>query len=287
VAGDPARTLPDAFPSQPARPSELWAQLRALALGRAGRYRESLRQAERLDTTKDPRSAEILATALADTGQMARAAALPDLDEWLALGLLHLDVNDASLAALAKGVGPRAAPAAEVLAGRRLGNGDWLAGARILDAAAPAQARYWREAARRAADRTPAGRLVLARWLLENEGRLFLANYGFPDRSLNARLDTGLSKPQFARLSDWLLRGGERQRALEAYGAALAAMDPAAPEAAETLKEADRLYNRLLDWDTVTSGTYNRLLSETPAARRIRAFGKAVRARLAPGPSPP
>ncbi|WP_295587289.1 hypothetical protein [uncultured Lamprocystis sp.] len=272
AASDPGRGLPDAFPSQPARPSELWAQLRTLALIRVGRHPAALRQAERLDPTEDPRSADVLATALVDTGQVIRAATLPALDQSIAAYLLRVAADDTSLAALAKGDGPRAALAAEALACRRLGDGDWAAGARVLDAAAPApaQAALWRAAGRYAADRTPAGRLALARWLLGQEGKLFLP---VPARGNSNPGDPEPPKAQQARLDEWARRCGERQRALDAYGAALAGLDPGAPEAVAALAEADRLYNKLLRWDP--------LFSEGRAARQIRAAGKGIRAQPA------
>ena len=118
-------------------------------------------------------SAAIQATALVGVGQTTRAAALPALDEDTAAYLLHVTADDADLATMAKRGGPRAAVAAEALAGRRLGKGDWAAGARVLDAADPERAARWREAGRQAADHSPAGRLALAEWLLERRGELF------------------------------------------------------------------------------------------------------------------
>jgi hypothetical protein len=214
-------SLPGAFPVQPARPSELWAQLRTLVLKRAGRLPEALHQAELLDAQQDPRSAAILAGLLAETGQATRAAALGALDEDTAVYLLQVVADDAPLAAMARGGGPRAALAAEALAGRRLGNGDWVAGARVLDSAIPERATLWREAAKRAVDRSAAGHLALAHWLLDHRGELFRANDPGMSRGLKGLLDSDLPKDQRERLVAWLLRGGEEQQALNTYGTAL------------------------------------------------------------------
>ncbi|WP_295455424.1 hypothetical protein [uncultured Thiodictyon sp.] len=270
--------LPAEFPAEPAKPSERWAQLRTLALGRAGRHPEALHQAELLDATSDHRSAAILATALVDVGQTTRAAILPALDEDTARFLLHVAVDDANLAAIARAAGPRAAVAAQALAERRLGQGHWAAGARVLDRADPQRAARWREAGRRAANRTPAGHLSLASWLLERQGELFPAYDTDISRGLKGLLGTELPPKQRQRLADWLLGSGERQRALDAYGAALRGLDPG-PQAAAALAEADRLYNILLNWDHAESEDYAKLLAASPAAQQIRAAGKALHAR--------
>ena len=270
-------TLPGAFPVQAARPSELWAQLRTLALKRAGRHPDALHQAELLDAQRDPRSAAILAGLLAETGQATRAAALGAVDEDTAVYLLHVVADDAPLAAMARGAGPRAALAAEALACRRLGSGDWDAGARALDAAIPERAALWREAAKRVADLSAAGRLALARWLLECRGELFRANDPGMSRGLKGLLDSVLPDDQRVRLVAWLLHCGEEQQALNAYGAALERLNPRGREAADALREADRLYNRLLNWDVSQSETFAGLLAATPAAKQIRVAGKLIR----------
>ncbi|WP_295393045.1 hypothetical protein [uncultured Thiodictyon sp.] len=268
-------TLPAGFPAEPAKPSERWAQLRTLALGRAGRHAEALRQAGRLDAAGDPRSAAILATALVDAGQATRAATLPALDEDTANFLLHVAVADQNLQTTARGAGPRAAVAAQALAERRLGQGQWAAGACVLERTDPQRAARWREAGRRAANRTPAGQLALAAWLLERPGELFPAYGTDMSRGLKGLLGTPLPPDQQQRLADWLLGAGERQRALDAYGAALHRLEPG-PPAAAALAEADQLYNTLLNWDYAQSESYAKLLAASPAARQIRAAGKAL-----------
>ena len=270
-------SLPAAFPAQPARPSELWAQLRTLALKQAGRHTEALRQAELLDAGHDARSAALLAGLLVEVGQTTRAAALQALDEDTAVYLLEVVADDAPLAAMASGGGPRAALAAEALAGRRLGNGDWVAGARVLDSAIPERATLWREAAKRAADRSAAGQLALAHWLLDHRGELFRATDPGMSRGLKGLLDSDLPKDQRERLVAWLLHGGEEQQALDSYGTALERLNPRGREAANALREADRLYNRLINWDVSQSEAFAGLLAATPAATQIRTAGKAIR----------
>jgi hypothetical protein len=274
---DGGPSLPSAFPVQAALPSELWAQLRALALKRAGRLPEALHQAELLDAQQDPRSAAILAGLLAEAGQATRAAALGALDEDTAVYLLYVVADDAPLAAMARGSGPRAALAAEALACRRLGSRDWVAGARALDSSIPERAALWREAAKRVADSSAAGRLALARWLLDARGALFRANDPGMSRGLKGLLDSDLPEDRRARLVAWLLRCGEEEQALNAYGAALERLNPRGREAADALREADRLYNRLLNWDVSQSETFAGLLAATAAAKQIRAAGRLIR----------
>ena len=134
---------------------------------RAGRLPEALHRAELLDPQHGPRSATILAGLLAEAGQATRAAALGTRGEDNSVYLLQGVADDAPLAAKARGAEPRAALVAEAPACRRLGSGDWDAGARALDGAIPERAATWREAAKRAADRSAAGRLSLAQWLLD------------------------------------------------------------------------------------------------------------------------
>ena len=271
------QTLPDGFPTRAAKPSELWAQLRTLALAHAGRHPEGLRQAELLDAQQDPRSAAILAGLLVDAGQATRAAALPALDEGTAVYLLHVAANDAPLATMASGGGPRAALAADALADRRLGNGDWAAGA-------PGPGGHRARARRTVAGggqagfrphpgRAPGPGTVAARSL----GGTVPAQWSRQRPRLLGATRHPVARPQRARLVDWQLRGTEAHRALEAYGAALANMDPRGPATA-ALKEADRLYNQLIDQNAGEFDPYNQLLSGSRAARQIRAAGKAIRA---------
>jgi len=229
----------------------------------------------------NPRSAPILATALVEVGQATRAAALPALDEHTAAYLLHVSADDRALAAMAGADGPRAALAAQALAERRLGRDDWAAGALVLTPSDPERATRWREAARRAADRTPPGRLALAEWLLARHGEIFPPDDAAGSRGLKLLLDTELPAAQRERLAAWLLGGGERQRALDAYAAALKGLTPEDPQAAAVLTAADGLYNTLLNWDAAGSAAYEKLLAASPAARRIRAAGRALRARPA------
>lgn len=280
IAEGNAKTLPESFPATAARPTELWAQLRTLALIHAGRQREALEQAALLDTAKDAPSAAIAATALVEAGDVAGAIELAALDADTAVYLLQVVADDATLEGLVARGGPRAAPAADALALRRLGpEGDWERGARVLAGVAPQRAALWRQAAELSRARTPSGQLELATWLLAREGKLFPPRGSETWRGLEELLDAPLAPVEHARLGAWLLRGGEREWALDAYGVALAGLAPTSATARKTLADADALYNRLLNWNYAQSQSYARLLAGTPAARRIRSAGKAIRSR--------
>jgi hypothetical protein len=203
---------------------------------------------------------------------------LPALDGDTALYMLNVVADDAGLADMAKGGGPRASLAATALAARKLGNGDWSASARTLATIDPERAALWREAAKRSADRSPAGQIALAVWLESQRGNLFPELDPGMSRGLKALLDTDLPSVRRERLTDWLLHGGERERALASVATALDELSPRDARALAALAQADRLYNRLLNWDVSGSATYARLLAETPAARRIREAGKRIRA---------
>lgn len=77
--------------------------------------------------------------------------------------------------------------------------------------------------------------------------------------------------PWAVNLQEWLML------ALAADGAALKRLNPRGREAADALREADRLYNRLLNWDVSQSATFAGLLAATPADKQIRVAGKAIR----------
>jgi hypothetical protein len=268
--------LPKDFPSEPAKPSELWGQLRALVLEHTGKTQEALRQAGLLDTAANTDSASIAATALVEAGDIRGAVALPALDRDTAVYLLQIKADDRTLADM---TAHGSVLAADTLALRRLGaKGRWGEGAEVLAAAAPERAASWREAAERSQGRAPAQRLALARWLLEHEGALFPQRSSETWRGVKRLLDTPLSGVERDRLVGWLLRGGEREWALQAYSLALKDLKPESEEARGALREADALYNRLLNWDYALSESYERLLASSPAAERIRLAGKRIRA---------
>lgn len=268
--------LPEGFPAETGKPTELWGQLRALILEQTGRTEDALRQARVLASATDADSASIAATALVQAGDIQSAVALPALDQDTAVYLLQVKADDQILTAMSQ---QGSARAAEALALRRLGaDGSWSEGARVLAAAAPKRAALWREAARRSQGRSPAQRLALAEWLLEHEGELFPPRPSETWRGVKRLLDTPLNSKEHARLVGWLLRGGEREWALEAYSLALKDLKPKSEAARKALREADALYNRLLNWDYALSESYERLLASTAAAKRIRHAGKLIRA---------
>ena len=200
--------------------------MRTLVLKQAGRHPEALHQAELLDAQQDPRSAAILAGLLVEAGQATRAAALAALDEDTAVYLLHVVADDAPLAAMARGAGP--AP--------RWRPRPWPAGAWATGTGPPGPGSWTppRPSAPPSGGRRPSGlqteprrgHLALARWLLDHSGELFLPNGVDSGLGCSGLRDTQLPEPQRARLVDWLLRGTEAHRALEAYGAALANIEP-------------------------------------------------------------
>jgi len=268
--------LPKDFPNEPAKPSELWGQLRALVLEHGGRTQDALRQAGLLDTATNTDSASIAATALVEAGDIRGAVALPALDRDTAVYLLQIKADDLTLADMtAQG----SVLAADALALRRLGaKGRWGEGAQVLAAVAPERAASWSEVAQRSRGRLPSQRLALARWLLEHEGALFPQRSSETWRGIKRLLDTPLSGVQRDRLVGRLLRGGEREWARQAYSLALKDLKPESEETRGVLREADALYNRLLNWDYALSESYEHLLANSPAAERIRRTGKRIRA---------
>jgi len=268
-------TAGDAVPVEARKTDALWMQLHCAALLNAKKFEAALAQAHLLDP-KDRVSTRLWSQAAVQTGHWREAVELDGVDEPARRFLLQVIIPEAELEALARAPGPRRAEAALALAGRRLGDEGWAAGAALLAEPDPKRAAVWTEAARRAGDHTGPGRLAFARWVKNQP--LFATTEAWHARGLKARLSTRTPGEE-ALLTQVLLRTGARERALEAYAQALELLPPKSKEARAALSEADALYNQLLNWDANWAPEYPKWLQASAPAERIRAAGKAIRAK--------
>jgi hypothetical protein len=217
---------------------------------------------------------------------------------------LEVLASDPALASMAQGKGQPgrdklALPARRARALRLLQGDQWQAAADLWAGDESAEAKARRDAAKLAADTTAAGHLRFAKWLRGPQGALL-----FPDseraysRGLKHRLDVlngvmqDVEQPEPAepmpercgmrereQLSYVLLRGGRRERALEQYALALAQPVLSSQQAKATVKEADALYNTLINWDSSWSKSFEPLLAASAPAVQLREAGKRVRAK--------
>jgi hypothetical protein len=272
--------LPENFPSEAAQPDVFWAQMRTAALLAAKDVVGARAQAALLKGQRDVVSARLMAAAAAQAKDWVAVASVPGLPKDERRYVVEVLADDAALETLVKQGGEVASSAALALASRKLGDGDWEAGARVLDPVDAKRAALWREAGRRANDSSPAGRVAFAKWL--QTAALFEAYDTAFSRGLRARLNSVVAQPtvaaegERARLEYCLLRSGARQRALEAYAAAFPSF-PAYEARKPLVKEADALFNALLNWDASDSEAYEALLRASAPVKAILAAGRKTK----------
>jgi hypothetical protein len=287
---------PSDLPGPPRKRSQRWADLHAAALLAAHRDQEALAQAALLDVSADRVAAKLRAAAhmrgcdWVHVAEDARHLGAESLQY-----VLEVLVDEAALRTLQAQAGELAPLAAHALSLRLLGDDQWAAAAEVWQSSHSDEAQAWRDAAQLAADKSLAGSLAFAKWLLGSAGaRIFPDATRAYSRGLKLRLDaldapasplpaaacaSLQERPQLVAL---LLRGGRRERALPLYAAALRELAPNSKQARATLKTADALYNQLLSWDVSSSTAYPKLLAASPSALALREAGKRLRSPAAP-----
>jgi hypothetical protein len=287
-SGDP---LPAWFPSEARAPSELWGQLRLYLLVRHQRWDDAERQLAVLKP--DPTLAPFVGAirlARGDTWGAIRSGLPEDVRTYVIRVLLR----DDELEKLAHtGDDWERAQAADALGVRRGFAGDWRAAAALVRAAQPERAQLWEQCGTLAADKSPAGLLRWARFLVEHRGQIFHPVSGEWYASFNtgwAWSKTMPSRPcgpdaplrpdwseayEVGAISRFLLRN-ERLVALDQYVAYLEReKDPRAR--ATALAEADDDYNHLVNFTVVHPHFWEEVASNGKAVRRLREIGRDVR----------
>lgn len=283
------KPLPVTFPAQAAAPSELWAQLRLMALLQAGQLDAAITQAKLLK----PEAAGDLLRARTHLArrEWVQALAVPKLPEEAKRYLLRVLFDAATLEKLcAEGTAPWRDEACLTLAAREAAKGNWNGGAELLKDAR--RAALWREAGRLASDPSHTGTLAFARFLKAQRGKIFFSASTDWYRSLNYRLSSlkdavkdaakNPANPWSAAEESRAIQGyftdtSEWFYALKAYAAWLKAADPKDRAAAKVLQEADQTYNGLINWDNWNSPFWQEYLEKSEWAVAIREAGKKIR----------
>lgn len=285
------KPLPEAFPARAANPSELWGQLRLMALLQAGRLDEALTQAQSLPSNE---SSDLLrARVFLARGEWTRALAVAKLPDDAKRYLVRVLFDAPTLQGICRGpAGPWREEACLALAARAAAKGDWNGGADFLENS-PRRAKLWREAAGLSADTGPSGLLAFARFMKANSGKVFASVKTEWYRSLNFHLSGLKDRPkgpaakpaadpwspeeESRAIRDYFTANSERFYALKAYAAWLKSADPKNRAAAGVLGEADQTYNGLINWDNWNSPFWQDYLENSEWALAIREAGKKIR----------
>jgi hypothetical protein len=275
--------LPEGYPDTPRSPTALWGQLRLAELAHRGRWQDAIAQAA--VTPPSPDTAQIAFTAHLALGQIAAALQVPELSENERSYVLETLLSDQQLRALLRT--PLAGRAALTLGIRQAAAGHWKRAAAIIAPYDSARAKLWRTAAHLSRGKTAAERLRWARflnaqrrtllWPIDNASGRSLewvcASSKWPNfpasvvRQWTAEFQCEAAQDQQLQDASWL--------ALKAYAAYLSRA-PRSDESLAALREADVLYNWLInhcsgcfDWQTY--------LEKQPATAQVRRAGKRLR----------
>lgn len=293
-----------AIPGEARRPSEQWAQLHTAVLLAQKRNDEALKQARLLEDASFPSRALLTQCLLAQGDWVAALRTMPsqvshgggpsELSEG-ARYLLEVAAPQSALEVVREDASPIGRAATMALVLRRLGEvPDWNVGATWFAKLDPKRSRAYAEAAKLARDESAEGKLRMARWLSKGKSALLfdehsraysrglknrheLLSGGFQREDARPIKDDLQVEGEHARLKQTLLYGGRRQHALALYVEALSKLDASAKQARQALKEADALYNQLLNWDVSENGAYHVLLQQSPVASALREAGKRIR----------
>jgi len=290
------RSLPSRFPQRPAAPTPLWAKLRLLALVEAGNLDGATAQADSTDDSEGDLGAIRVRIHLLrrDWGKaLADSPARDAATAYLVRVLAPPRVVD-SLAAAAGS--PLATDARLTIAARRAAAGDWAGASRSVPASDPEKVRRWARTATLAAGTSRSGRLAFARWMRDQHGRLFFGENTFWLRGLNWRrsaldrdtTDRSAAPPALdprlpwtpaeerAKIDAHLRSSTELYYSLRAYAAWLDGATASTPGLAPVVREADRVYNRLVSWDETNSRFWSAALTQSPEASSIRRAGSLL-----------
>ena len=291
------RSLPSRFPQRPAAPTPLWAKLRLLALLEAGTLDGATAQADSTDDSEGDVGAIRVRIHLLrhDWGKaLADSRAGDASTAYLVRVLAPQPVVDSLAASVAS---PLATDARLTIAGRRAAAGDWAGASRSVPAPDPDKARRWARTATLAADTSRSGRLAFARWMRDQHGRLFFGAETSWLRGLNWRFyaldrdttDRSARPPALDRRLPWtaaderakidahLRSTTELYYSLRAYAQWLDGATRSTPGLVAVVREADQVYNRLVNWDERNSRFWSAALPQSPEARSIRRAGSLLR----------
>ncbi|MEW6531606.1 MAG: hypothetical protein AB1473_12265 [Thermodesulfobacteriota bacterium] len=288
--------LPSLFPKEPGNPSQLWGQLRVVALMKAGKWEDAEKQIFSLPPNEE--QALLAATFHLRRGQPLLAAQVPNVPRLIRLYLVRVIFNDEELRNL-KTQAKNTMLAEETIyeQGVRLTErAKWAEAARLISAVDPARSKLWEEVARLKMDNSDHALLRLARFFRDHRGELFYDRTELWHPTVrgrywhllwNKRRPTGRTEKQVLPWStDRELTGIERHflgnaewwLALQTYVDWLTTAAPS-PQMREVVKEADFCYNRLISPGFWNSAFWSQYLSGHPVVERFRKEGKRARGR--------
>lgn len=279
-------SLLNGFPLTGAAPTHMWARFRVLALARAGRRAEALQHfdAQPTDTVLAPLRAQLLLA----SHRWSDAIAAPLLPFEARQYLLRVMAPDSVVDRISKLSDRKLSLEARLTrAMREAGAGRWSEGAALLPRG-DRRVALWQTAARLSADASGTGKLSFARWLNARHGTLFHGVDRLWYRSLNWRMLTltseGSDSP-WSELLPWTREAEhaaivahastayERSIAIRVYAEWLKASAPGA-ERRRVLREANTMYNWLVNWDNNNSRLFLELMERDGTARAIREAGR-------------
>ncbi len=273
--------LPSAFPATPAAPTETWAKLRLAAVMTDGRAEDAEKQLALL-LPEDPMVAPLRARLRIDRGEWIDAIRTPGLDPDAVRYMIRIAAPEKVATALVDD--PDRAirwEARMTVASRQFAaNGDWNAGATLLEPVDVERAALWRVGGGLAKSASKDGLLAYARFLRSNGGRLFVGN-DYDDVLFYRSLPDSQSPESVA----WLTRSFSTWYALGAYARWLDGVDLAhlkggeLTRARQVLAEADETYNTLLNYGSSDYYAWGAVLPISEPAVTIRRVGKVLRAK--------
>ena len=301
--------LPPLFPKEPRNSTPLWGKLRALALMEAGQWDDAGKQLFSL--SPDGEQAILAAAYHLRRGKTALAVQIIDLPEHIRHYLIRVILNDEALRGLTTSKNRIVRQEALIEQGVRLAEkGKWAEAAICIQTIDAAHAELWKRAAMLSKETSAAGRLHWARFLRDNNGKLFYGNDSAWYRSVNFRYrhiirdqQEVVKRPRettqqnnakngggnITRSSSdalpWtqqqeqdaimqhLTRTAEMWSALRAYVEWLSTAKPSQQMSA-VVREADVCYNWLINWDSTNSDFWENYLRDHPVVKQLRDAGK-------------
>jgi hypothetical protein len=293
------RSLPSRFPQYVSAPSPLWAKLRLVALLEAGHLDAASAQADSTDDSDADIGAIRVRLHLLrrDWGKAIAASPAGDAATAYLVRVLAPQPIVDSLAA--QPTSPLANDARLTIAGRRAAAGDWAGARRAIGSTDAAKEQRWARTSSLAADTSRSGRLAFARWMRDQHGGLFFGERTLWLRGLNWRLngldrdtaDRSAPPPKLDPRLPWtaaeertkidahLRSTTELYYSLRTYARWLDGATASTPGLAAVVREADQVYNRLVNWDEGNSPFWSAALTQSPEARSIRRAGSLLRQR--------
>ena len=174
---------------------------------------------------------------------------------------------------------------------------DWAAGSEQIRAFDKKKSDRWSVLDKLSHDKSSRGLLSYARALANTKDTIFFPEESYISRSIKfrwgdleraklpaeknpyARRVEPIGPDEETKLRVLLFDADQSFYALQAYAAYFKVANLKSSEAKKAIKEADKVYNRLLNWDHIAEAAdeYSKRLNADPAVAEIRRAGEAIR----------